>query len=83
MHQTDTEKLLRYAFLSIDARREDVHASGDLTRTERTEIEQLATGTLGSGQRTRLLQSVANNPIALSYLAALLRENEYRRRPLV
>jgi hypothetical protein len=78
MHKTDTDKLFGYAFTFIDADRVDVHAPGDLTRGERTEIEQLACGKLVGGQRIRLLQRVANNPAALRYLAALLRRNECR-----
>jgi hypothetical protein len=78
MHQTDTDKLFRYAFAFIDAHRVDVRASGDLTGRERAEIEQLAGGRLASGQRIRILRSVANNPTALRYLAALLRRNAHR-----
>lgn len=83
MHKTDTDKLLRYAFLFIDGRRVNVHASGDLTCTEQTEIEQLARGRLGDSQRMRILRSLANNPTALRYLAALLKANECRQIPLV
>jgi hypothetical protein len=78
MRMTDTDKLFRYAFAFIDTHRVDVRASGDLTRREQTEIEQLAGGTLAGGQKIRILRSVANNPTALRYLAALLRSNEGR-----
>jgi hypothetical protein len=78
MHKTDTDMLFRYAFAFIDAHRVAVRSSGDLTRRERTEIEQLAGGRLAGGQRIRILRSLANNPTALRYLAALLRNNERR-----
>jgi hypothetical protein len=73
MQQTDTDNLFRYVFMFIDARRVDVRKSGALTHRERTEIEQLARGRVAGGQRSRILRSVANNPTALRYLAALLR----------
>jgi hypothetical protein len=75
MHKTDTDKLFRYAFMYMDARWVDLHLREDLTHRERVEIEQLASGRVASGQRIRILRSVANNPMALRYLAALLRGN--------
>jgi hypothetical protein len=78
MHMTDTDNLFRYAFAFIDAHGIAVRSSGDLTRRERVEIEQLAGGRLAGGQRRRILRSVADNPTALRYLAALMRSNEYR-----
>lgn len=76
MHKTNTHRFFRYAFAFIDVRRAGVHGSGDLTHGERTDIEQLAGGSLAGGRRRRALRFVADNPIALRYLAALLRGSE-------
>lgn len=78
MHKTDTDKFFGYAFAFLDAHRIDVCASGDLTRRQRAEIEQLAGGRMEGGQRSRILRLVADNPTAFRYLAALLRRDERR-----
>jgi hypothetical protein len=80
MHKIELDQLFGYVFAFIETHRADAHRSGNLTCRERTEIEQLAGGTLAGGQKIHIFRLLAEKPVALRYLGVLLRNNDRRER---